>query len=258
VNHPADSAARPHVRRDAPGWMRPLRFLVDVVRATVRRPPPPGRVIEEAYRIGISALPILLVISVFVGTNLALQGYAAFRPLGGQRLLGMFVALAGVRELAPLMVAAMVAAKAGTEMASQLAVMRIQQQIDAIEVMAIDAHWLLITPRLLGIVLVLPPLTGISIFALVVAALAVSVWQLGQPAHEFLVLVTSTTTGTDLLLCGAKAAVFGTTISLVSCYFGFYSKPGPTGVGSATNAAVVVSAVLSAILNYLMSELVYG
>ena len=122
-------------------------FLARCLRAAARHPIPVERSIEEAYRVGVRSLPILLVISFFVGTNLALQGYEAFRPIGGQELLGMFVALAGVRELAPIMVAAMVAAKAGTEMASHIAVMRSKEQIDALEVMAIDPLWYLVTPR---------------------------------------------------------------------------------------------------------------
>ncbi len=67
--------------------------------------------LAEAYKIGVRSLPILLTIAVFVGTNLSLQGYNAFRPLGGGRLVGMFVALAGVRELGPIIAAAMVAAR---------------------------------------------------------------------------------------------------------------------------------------------------
>src|SRR5690606_4609829 len=118
--------------------------------------------------------------------------------LGAQQLLGMFVALAGVRELAPVMVAAMVAAKAGTEMASQIAVMRIREQIDALEVMAVDPLWYLVTPRFLGIVLVLPALTVISIFTLMASAFAVTVWQLGEAGHTFLEMAALTTSAKDL------------------------------------------------------------
>ncbi|MCB9681343.1 MAG: ABC transporter permease [Alphaproteobacteria bacterium] len=235
------------------GW-----FVADVVAASLRHPLPWRRTIEEAWRIGVRSLPILVTISFFVGTNLALQGYAAFAPMGGQALLGMFVALAGVRELAPIMVAAMVAAKAGTEMASQIAVMRIREQIDALEVMAVDPLWFLITPRALGIVLVLPALTVVSIFTVIASSALVAVVQLGEPGVPFLQRVWATTSGLDLLVCSVKAAAFGTLICLVSCYFGYTSKPGPAGVGSATNAAVVVSAVACAILNYFISELAYG
>jgi len=233
-------------------------FFATFVRASIVRPPPIGRSIEEAYKIGVRSLPILLIISTFVGTNLILLGYSAFTPLGGQRLLGMFVAMAGVREMAPIMVAAMVASKAGTEMASQIGVMRIREQIDALEVMAVNPHWYLITPRFLGIVLVLPSLTILSIFTLFFAAYATATWQLGQNGQEFLAMAAQFTTPTDLLFTEVKSVVFGMVICMVSCYNGFFSAPGPSGVGQATNNAVVVSACICAIVNYFLSELMYG
>lgn len=233
-------------------------FLGTFLRSTVTNPPPISRAFVEAYRIGVNSLPILLIVSVFVGTNLAVQGYNAFRPMGGQSLVGMFVALAGVREMAPIMVASMVAAKAGTEMASQIAVMRIQEQIDALEVMAIDPHWYLVTPRLLGILLVLPALTMISIFALMLASWTVAVFQLGLNGQTFLQHAAETTHVSDLLYCTIKAFVFGLVICLVSCFYGFTSGSGASGVGRATNAAVVVAAVACASLNYLLSEWLFG
>lgn len=233
-------------------------FVARAATSSVQHPPPIGDVIHESWRIGWRALPILITISFFVGTNLAIQGYASFRPLGGTELLGMFVALAGVRELAPIMVAAMVAAKAGTEMASQIAVMRTKEQIDALEVMAVDPYAWLVAPRFLGIVIVLPALTVVSIFTLIGSAWLVTVYQLGENGVHFLTLVAQTTTGLDLIVCMVKAALFGVMISLVSCFFGFTSQPGPKGVGAATNAAVVVSAVACAIANYLVSQAVYG
>ena len=233
-------------------------FVARVAWESVRNPPPIAASIEAAYTIGWRSLPILLVISGFVGTNLAVQGYNAFTPLGGERLVGMFVALAGVRELAPIVVASMVAAKAGTEMASQIAVMRIQEQIDALEVMAISPHWYLVTPRIFGILLVLPALTMICILNLIVCSYLVSVYQLGLNGGEFLGLFASTTSPLDLVFCGIKSFAFGLVICLVSCFYGFQSAAGPAGVGRATNASVVVSAVGCAALNYLLSELMFG
>lgn len=235
-----------------------VAFVAKVGFESVRNPPPVAATIEASYTIGWRSLPILLVISGFVGTNLAVQGYNAFAPLGGQSLVGMFVALAGVRELAPILVAAMVAAKAGTEMASQLAVMRIQEQIDALEVMAISPHWYLVTPRILGILIMLPALTMICILNLIVCSYLVSVYQLGLDGAEFLALFAATTRVADLFFCAVKAFVFGLVICLVSCFYGFHSGSGPAGVGRATNAAVVVSAVVCAALNYLLSEVMFG
>lgn len=227
-------------------------------RTSALRSPPPGRVFEEAYRIGVQSLPVLLTISVFVGTNLCLQGYNAFEPMGGQRLVGMFVALAGVRELAPIIAAAMVASKAGTEMASQIAVMKTREQLDALEVMAVNPYWWLITPRLYGILLVMPALTILSVFVTVTAALAVATLQLGLNGTVFLEFCQNSTHLLDLFADIVKALVFGAVICMVSTYCGFAAKKGPEGVGEATNAAVVISSVICVTLNYLVSQVLYG
>ena len=233
-------------------------YVAEVARLATTRRPPPGEVVREAWKIGVLSLPVLLVISVFVGTNLSIQGYSAFAPMGGQGLVGMFVAMAGVRELAPILAAALVAAKAGTEMASALAVMRTREQVDALEVMAVPPLWYLVVPRLLGILLVMPALTVVSISMTVVAAWAVAVYQLGLQSEVFLLQVQQSITGLDLLACVVKAAVFAALICLVCCWFGLRSGRGPEGVGKATNLAVVISAVAVVISNALVSQVLYG
>lgn len=233
-------------------------FVSRVVRATATHRVPWRESLEQAYTIGVRSLPILLVISAFIGTNLTLQGYAAFKPMGGQHMVGMFVALGGLREMAPIMVAAMVAAKAGTEMASAIAVMRTREQIDALEVMAVDPYWTLVTPRFLGIMLVLPPLTMISNYTLILSGWLVATLQLGLSGDDFLYHAARVSNVEDLGYGVIKAAVFSAVICLVSTYHGFTSRPGPVGVGRATNTAVVMSAVVCSILNYALSELMYG
>ncbi len=233
-------------------------FLYDYLNAARRVRPPAGRTLEESYRIGVQSLPILAVISIFVGTNLAIQGYAAFKPLGGERLIGMFVAMAGVRELAPILAASMIAAKAGTEMASQIGVMRIREQIDALEVMAVNPYAWLVTPRLLGILLVLPALTVISMFLMVASGYAVTVWQLGLNGFDYINFAVQNVSILDFAYATLKALIFGVIVCTVSCFFGFTCGKGPEGVGVATNRAVVVSAVLCTMINYLISEALFG
>ena len=233
-------------------------FLYDFGLASWKKPPPPGEVMKEAFRIGIQSLPVLIIIAVFVGTNLALQGYNAFQPLGGQRMVGMFVATAGVREMAPVIAAAMIAAKAGTEMATQIAVMRIREQIDAMEVMAVNPLWYLVLPRLLGIMMVLPALTIISIFATLTAAYGVAVFQLDLNGPDFIQFARQGIQPMDLAYCMIKGLVFGICISLIGCFFGFNSGKGPEGVGRATNAAVVTMSIVVVFLNYFLSEIFYG
>ncbi len=245
-----------HFPFDAVG--RFVFFLGRFLRSALRQRPPEGMTIHHAWSIGIRSLPILVIIGAFVGTNLSIQGYSAFKPIGGQRMVGMFVALAGIRELAPIIAAAMVAAKAGTEIASQIAVMRIKEQIDALEVMAVDPLWYLITPRLFGLIIVMPALTTISTFVMVVAAYLVAVYQLGLSSADFIDFARQGISPFDLVWCNLKAMVFGVVICLVACFNGFFTRPGPEGVGQATNSAVVTSAVICVILNYFISELAYG
>jgi phospholipid/cholesterol/gamma-HCH transport system permease protein len=233
-------------------------WVARFVRAVITHGPPKGQTLHEAYRIGVKSLPILVIISAFVGTNLALQGYNAFKPIGGQRLVGMFVALAGVREMAPIIAAAMIAAKAGTEMASQIGIMRIREQIDALEVMAVNPLAYLVAPRMIGIMLMLPALTIIAIFVMLTAAYTVSVYQLGLPGHEFIHFASEIIEPVDFLYGAIKAMFFGLIICTISCYHGFHCGKGPEGVGAATNRAVVTSSVICIVLNYFVSELLYG
>ena len=233
-------------------------FLIDLIQATIRYGVSWREVLAEGYQIGVKSLSILLIINLFVGSNLAIQGYNAMEPLGGQRLGGMFVALAGVREMAPIIAASMVAAKAGTEMASQIGVMRIREQIDALEVMAINPYATLIAPRMLGIMMVMPALTLIAVFATLASGYLVSVYQLGLNGHVYIDFAASNIELSDLFYCEVKALMFGLIICTLSCWFGFNCKKGPEGVGEATNRAVVASAVACVVVNYFISEMLYG
>jgi phospholipid/cholesterol/gamma-HCH transport system permease protein len=233
-------------------------FVRDCARASLRHGVYPREIFRHAHNIGVKSLPILAIISIFVGTNVALQGHRAFQPLGGGKLVGLFVALAGVRELAPVITAAMVAAKAGTEMASQIGVMRIREQLDALEVMAINSRAYLVAPRMLGILLVLPALTILSILMMLLSGYAVSVFQLGLNGHEFVQHVSEGIGPIDFLYGVFKSLFFGTIICTVSCWYGFNCGDGPEGVGRATNGAVVTSAVVCVSLNYFLSEILYG
>ncbi len=235
-----------------------LRFVVSIIQAVKRNGLSWALCVQSAWDIGVESLPILLVIAGFMGSNLSLQGHAAFAPLGAQRMLGMFVSLAGVRELAPIIAGSMVAAKAGTQMASQLGVMRIQEQLEALEVMAVDPLSHLVAPRLVGIMLVLPALVIISTFSMIAAAYASATMQLGLNGAAFLSFAADGVQPMDFVYGEVKGAVFGVVICTVSCWFGFHCGSGPEGVGKATNQAVVTSAVTCVVLNYVLSEIFYG
>ena len=233
-------------------------FSARALRWTAAAPPLPGNILEEAYRIGVQSLFIVCAIAFFIGSNITLQGYYAFKEFGGQNLVGIFVALACVREMGPIVAGSMVAAKAGTAMAASIAAMRVKGQIDALEVMGVNPFWYLIAPRFIAALIALPILVLFADFITVAAGYLVAVYQLGVNPGTFMENVIAHTGMSDILFGMIKGAVFAILICLLSCYQGYYSEPGPEGVGRATNRAVVSVCVICIIVNYLLSELMYG
>ena len=233
-------------------------FAADCVRSAFTHGVPWDRVMAESYKVGIRSFPVLFTMALFVGSNLAIQGYAAFSTLGAGSLVGMFVALAGVREVCPLLAATMVAAKAGTEMAAQLAVMRTKEQIDAIEVMAIDPRSELVAPAIIAVMLTLPALTVFTIFVSLVSSMLVAVFQLGVDRGEYLAFLVNYLSAYDLFAATVKSVFFGVVIATVSGYFGFFPDRGARGVGQATNRAVVTMCIVIITLNFALTSLLYG
>jgi len=170
----------------------------------------------------------------------------------------MFVSMAGVRELCPLLAGVMVAAKTGTELAAQLAVMRTREQIDALEVMAVNPHAELVAPSFFAVVIALPLLTLVGLATSLASAYAVAVYQLGVSPGEYSDYVWSNISRLDLINALVKSMVYGVVISTVSGFFGFFSEKGPEGVGRATNHAVVTMCIVCITATYLLTAIFYG
>lgn len=214
--------------------------------------------VEETHRVGIRSLPIVGAVAFFIGSNIAIQGYSLFREFGGESLVGMFVGLAAIREMAPIVAGAMVAAKSGSEMAASIANMRIKNQIDAMEVMAVNPFWYLMVPKFLAVLVVMPLLALVADFFCLASGYIVSVYQLKVNSGVFMLNLANFVTPRDIFFSMLKGLVFGVVICILSCYFGYHSKPGARGVGLATNRSIVTISALSIVINYFLSELMYG
>ncbi len=180
---------------------------------------------------------------------------------GGMKILwvlvGIFVALAGLREMAPIVAGSMVGAKSGSEITSVLANMRISRQIDALEIMAIDPIWYLVTPKLIAIIFVLPLLSIISGFCVCASGYLVSIYQLDISRSTFITHASRFIFFRDFSIGAFKGFSFGIIICIICTFFGYTSKPGPEGVGNATNKAVVFSCISCIIANYFLTEIFY-
>ncbi|MEB3196079.1 MAG: ABC transporter permease [Candidatus Sericytochromatia bacterium] len=240
-------------------WLGQLGFFAaEVLQWLLTRRPLLSEVVTQAVRVGIHTVGILMCVLFFIGANVALVGHAIFRQFGGQDLVGIYVGLSCVIGLAPLIVGAMLAAKPGTEIAATIASMRVKEQIDALEVMAVNPYWYLMVPRFLAYVLVTPALFAFAVVASVGGGYVAAVFQLGLNPGVFMSDVLRFLSMADLWKGLLRAEVFAVLICLLSCFYGYNSRPGPAGVSRAINLAVVVGSTTIIVVNYFLTELMYG
>jgi phospholipid/cholesterol/gamma-HCH transport system permease protein len=221
-------------------------------------PPFRGRnVIKQMEFVGVKSLFIVVLTGIFSGMVLALQSYHGFRKFGGESLMGGIVALSLAREMGPVMTGLMVNARAGSAIAAELGSMRVTEQIDALQIMAINPIHYLVVPRIWAGILMLPLLTAINILVGVIGGYFVGVILLGINSGVYMNKMIEMLELADLVQGLVKSIVFGLILTLVGCYKGYHTSGGAEGVGRATTEAVVISSVCILIGTYVLTSLLF-
>lgn len=218
---------------------------------------PPFRIrliIKEMLFIGVHSLFVILLTASFTGFVLGLQGFYTLRQFGSEALLGSAVALSLIRELGPVLGALMVTARAGSAMTAELGIMKISEQIDALDVMTINPVKYLIRPKIVAAILVLPLLVCIFDVVGIYSGYVVGVNLLGVTASSFFHEMEGSVVFKDVYTGIIKAAAFGLILSWICCYKGYHCSRGAKGVGKATTEAVVLSAVLILMVDYFLTS----
>ncbi|HEX2736208.1 MAG TPA: MlaE family lipid ABC transporter permease subunit [Polyangiaceae bacterium] len=232
-------------------------FLLSALRHAWRLPRRWRLFVEHLHFIGNRSLVIVALTASFTGLVLALQGYNALNRFGADQMLGALVALSLTRELAPVLGALMVTARAGSAMAATLGNMQVTEQIDALRSMAIDPLDYLVAPRVLAGILVVPLLTSVfTVIGLCVAQMFV-VGALGLDAGTFASSVQNALEGSDIVEGLVKSLAFGLLIVWIACFRGCNATGGAKGVGQATTRAVVDTAVLILAVDYVLTALLF-
>ena len=206
---------------------------------------------------GVNSLPLIALVSVFTGSVAAWQAAYQFENYVPMRFLGTAVGKAIIIELAPVLTALVVAGRVGASIAAELGTMRVTEQIDALEVMAIDPVRYLVLPRVVSGVIMMPVLVIFANLVAITGGLVVSVYMVNISAEMFLNGVKRFFYVSDLVAGLTKAAIFGLIISFIGCYQGFTTTGGAEGVGQSTMRAVVVSAVLILISDFLIAMVMF-
>jgi phospholipid/cholesterol/gamma-HCH transport system permease protein len=216
-----------------------------------------GVIVGQMYFIGVRSLWLITITSVFTGAVSAWQAAYQFKNYVPLRYLGGAVGKAVLIELAPVLTALVVAGRAGAGIAAELGSMKVTEQIDAMESMAVDPVRYLVMPRIIAGILMLPVLTIVSDFVAMLGAGFVSVNLVGLNFDLFMRGFKDFFLLSDLFSGLVKAGAFGFIISTMGCFYGFHTTGGAQGVGSSTTQAVVASAVLILVADYLIATLLF-
>jgi len=222
-------------------------LLVETVQETmehVMRGRPPFRLsifFQQTDRAGVGSLPLVSLVSFFLGLTMALLTGYQLRTFGTERLVPGLVAIGFTRELGPLLTGIMLAARIGAAYTAELGTMTVAEEVEAIEAMGIGPLRFLVSPRLLAVFLLMPCLVVVSNITALLGALIVSRWQLNISPDYFFQLVRESVQNRDIIAGIVKSFLFGLIISLVACYKGLTVRGGAAGVGDATTSSVVTA-----------------
>jgi len=221
----------------------------------VANPPWQGRhIIIQMFNIGVGSLLIIALTGAFTGMVLALQGYYTLAKFGSESMLGAGIALAIIRELGPVLGAMMLTARAGSAITAEIGIMRVTEQVDALEMMAVNPRARIIMPRIIAATLVLPLLIALFDLIGMGAGYIVGVDLLGVNPGAFIAEMQAKVTTHDINAGWVKAVGFGFLVGVICTYIGYRATPTTEGVGKATTQAVVLSSVGILVLDYILTS----
>ncbi|MGZ4554839.1 MAG: ABC transporter permease, partial [Mycobacteriaceae bacterium] len=201
---------------------------------------------------------VIAALSVFTGTVVGLQGFAALNQIGSAVFTGFISAYFNTREIAPLVAGLALSATVGCGFTAQLGAMRISEEIDALEVMAVPSVPFLVTSRIIAGFVAVVPLYVIGLLMSYLASRTVTTLFYGQSTGSYDHYFNLFLPPQDVLWSFGKVLVFAIVIILVHCYYGYHASGGPAGVGVAVGRAVRTAIVTVSILDFFLSLAIWG
>ena len=235
------------------------RFFVRLSFLSLESLRRPRLIIDQIHFIGNYSLSIILVSGLLIGFVLGLQGYYTLRRYGSEEALGLLVTLSLVRELGPVVTALLFAGRAGTSLTAEVGLMKAGEQIDAMEMMAVDPVARVLAPRYLAAVICMPLLAALFSALGVLGGYLVGVEMIGVDAGAFWSQMQG---GVDWLRDVGngvvKSVVFGFTVAFVALYVGYQAEATPEGVSRATTTTVVVASLAILALDFILTALMFS
>ncbi len=219
---------------------------------------PPFRIknlLEQLKFMGYGSLGVIFLTSFFTGLVEAVQLYQGFHKFGVEDFMGYTIFLSIVKELGPVFAALMVVSRGISAYAAELGSMRVTEQIDALEVMAVDSKHYLIVPRILATIIAMPLLILFFDAVANFSAYLISTLSLGVNEYKYLDTIRQYGSFKDINQSIIKGIFFGYMISAIGTYIGYYTKGGAKGVGISTTRAVVIASIAVFMMDYVLSTI---
>jgi phospholipid/cholesterol/gamma-HCH transport system permease protein len=232
-----------------------LRVVLEGL-ALVRRP---GLVAKQIFFVGNYSLVIIAVSGLFVGFVLGLQGYYTLNRYGSEQALGLLVALSLVRELGPVVTALLFAGRAGTSLTAEIGLMKANEELTALEMMAVDPVAVVVAPRMWAGIIAMPVLAAIFSAVGVLGGYLVGVVLIGVDAGAFWSQMQGgVDVWSDIGNGVVKSVVFGFAVTFIALFQGYEAKPTPEGVSRATTRTVVYASLAVLGLDFLLTALMFS
>ncbi|HUU27243.1 MAG TPA: ABC transporter permease [archaeon] len=216
-----------------------------------------GSSFDEMVKVGVNAIPIVVLISFSIGLILAMQSAYQLEQFGATIFTADLVAVAQTRELGPLMTAIIVAGRSGSGIAAEIGTMKVGEEIEALQSMGFNPIKFLVVPKLLALAIMLPCLTVISDFVGIAGGFSIAVFSLDLGFARYLNRTILALVFKDMITGLIKSGVFAILIGLTGCYMGFMVEGGAEGVGRRTTQSVVVSIFLIILADAFFTSLFY-
>ena len=201
---------------------------------------------------------VMIGLTLFTGTVVGLQGFAALDQLGTSAFVGFISAYFNTREIAPLVAGLALSATVGSGFTAQLGAMRISDEIDALEVMGVPSLPYLVSTRVMAGFIAVIPLYVLGLLSSYVAARGVTIYVYGQSAGTYDHYFNLFLPPEDVLWSFGKVLIFSVVVIMTHCYYGYRASGGPAGVGVAVGRAVRTAIVTTALLDFFLSLAIWG
>jgi phospholipid/cholesterol/gamma-HCH transport system permease protein len=216
-----------------------------------------SRAVHQAMAVGVEALPITSLISFFIGAILAVNAAYELRKFGALHLVASAVAVSMTRELGPLMTAVVVIGRSGSAFAAEIGTMKVNEEIDAMETMALEPISFLVAPKFLAMLLMVPCLTAWADFMGVLGGGAFGLAAASFTWGSYIQATLEALLAHDILTGLLKAMLFGLVITAVGCQEGFSTGLGSEQVGRSTTSAVVKSIFMVVMVDLVSTTIFY-